>query len=76
MKSPPTPETQCAECIFQKRYPICAVKFTNKYQDQANHDTTFENSYQLTSGIYTSTILLTGQGFIFKFISRHDWQLI
>ena len=47
-----------------------------KYRGQANHDTTFENSYQLTSGIYTSTILLTGQGFIFKFISRHDWQLI
>ena len=26
MKSP-TPETQCAECIFQKQYPICAVNF-------------------------------------------------
>ena len=29
MKSP-TPETQCAECIFQKQYHICAVNFTNK----------------------------------------------
>ena len=32
-----------------------------KYRGQANHDTTFENSYQLTSGINTSTILLTGR---------------
>ena len=47
-----------------------------KYQGQANHDTTFENSQQLTSGINTSAILLTGQGFIFKCISIHDWQLI
>ena len=46
-----------------------------KYQVQANHDTTFGNSYQLTSGINTSTILLTGQGFIFKCMSLHDWQL-
>ena len=26
----PTPETQCAEGIFQIQYPICAVNFTNK----------------------------------------------
>ena len=32
-----------------------------KYQGQAYHDPTFENSYQLTSGINTSTILLTGR---------------
>ena len=43
MKSP-TPETQCVECIFQKQYPICAVNLQIKYQGQANHDTTFENS--------------------------------
>ena len=47
-----------------------------KYQGQANHDTTFENSQQLTSEINTSAILLTGQGFIFKCISIHDWQFI
>ena len=47
-----------------------------KYQGQANHDTTFENSQQLTSEINTSAILLTGQVFIFKCISIHDWQLI
>ena len=29
MKSP-TPETQCAEGIFQMQYPICVVNFTNK----------------------------------------------
>ena len=29
MKSP-TPETQCAEGIFQMQYPICAVNSTNK----------------------------------------------
>ena len=46
------------------------------YQGQANHDTTFENSYQLTSIINTSTFLLTGQGIIFKCISLHDWQLV
>ena len=43
----PTTETQCDECIFQKQYPICTVNFTYiqmKYQDQANHDTTFENT--------------------------------
>ena len=56
MKSP-TSETQCAECIFQKQYTICAkgcvmVSMTlifylclqTKYQGHANHDTTFENS--------------------------------
>ena len=26
----PTPETQCAEGIFQLQYPICVVNFTNK----------------------------------------------
>ena len=36
-----------------------------KYQVQANHDTAFENS-ELTSGVNTSTILSTGQGFIFR----------
>ena len=43
----PTTETQCDECIFQKQNPICTVNFTYiqmKYQDQANHDTTFENT--------------------------------
>ena len=40
----PTPETQSAECIFQKQYPICAVNLQIKYQGQAYHDTTFENS--------------------------------
>ena len=45
-------------------------------QGQANHDITFENSWQLTSGINTSTILLTSQGLISKCISLHDWQLI
>ena len=29
MKSP-TPETQCAERIFQMQFPICAVNFINK----------------------------------------------
>ena len=29
MKSP-TPETQCAEGIFQMQYPIYAVNFINK----------------------------------------------
>ena len=38
MKSP-TPETQCAQGIYQMQYPICA-----KYQGQADHDTTFANS--------------------------------
>ena len=47
-----------------------------KYQGQDNHDTIFENSYQLTAEINTSTILLTVQGFIFKCISLNDWQLI
>ena len=35
---------------------------------------TLQNSYQLTSIINTFRILLTGQGFIFKCISLHDWQ--
>ena len=61
-----SPETQCAECIFQKQYPICTLTLQTKYQGHANHDTTFENSQQLTSGINTSTILLTGWDFIFK----------
>ena len=47
-----------------------------QYQGQVNHGTTFENSSQLTSGTNTSTILLTCQGFIFKCIFLHDWQLI
>ena len=36
MKSP-TPETQCAQGIYQMQYPICA-------KGQADYDTTFENS--------------------------------
>ena len=43
MKSP-NPETQGIECIFQKKYLICAGNFTNKYQGQANHDTILEKS--------------------------------
>ena len=73
MKSP-TPETQCAEGIFQKQYLFVLLTLQIKHQGQVNHDTTFENSQQLTSGINTFTILLTGQGFIFKCISLHDWQ--
>ena len=42
MKSP-TPETQCAESIFQIQYPIGAVNFQIKYQGQAEHDPTFES---------------------------------
>ena len=68
------PETQSEECISQKQIVLLTLQI--KYQGQANHDTTFENSYQLTSGINDSTILLTGQGFIFKCISFHYWQLI
>ena len=75
MKSP-TPETQCTACIFQKQYLFVLLTLQIKHQGQVNHDTTFENSQQLTSGINTSTILLTCQGFIFKCISLHDWQLI
>ena len=53
---PATPETQCVECIFQKpiRYfntLFVLLTLQIKYQGQANHDTTFENSQQLTSGI-------------------------
>ena len=73
MKSP-TPETQCTACIFQKQYLFVLLTLQIKHQGQVNHDTTFENSEQLTSGINTSTILLTGQGFIFRCISLHDWQ--
>ena len=72
----PTPETQCAECIFRKQYLFVMLTLQIKHQGQVNHDTTFENSEQLTSGINTSTILLTFQGFTFKCISLHDWQLI
>ena len=41
MKSP-TPEVQCARCIFQKQYLLLTLQI--KYQSQVNHDTTFENS--------------------------------
>ena len=69
MKSP-THQAQCAGGIFQ-----CNTLFLLQiiYQGQAEHDTTFENFLQLTSRANTSTTLLTGQGFIFKFISLHDW---
>ena len=43
MKSP-TSETQCAECIFQKQYLFVLLTLQIKYQGQANHNTTFENS--------------------------------
>ena len=39
---PQTPETQCAECIFQKQFVLLTLQI--EYQGQANHDTTFENS--------------------------------
>ena len=68
MKSP-TPEGQCAKGIFQMLYPICVVNFTNNISRcgyQAEHETTFQNTYKLTSGMNTSTILLTGQGFILE----------
>ena len=69
MKSP-THKAQCAEDIFQ-----CSTLFLLQmiYQGQAEHDTTFENFLLLTSRTNTSTTLLTGQGFIFKFTSLHDW---
>ena len=75
MKSP-TPETQCEECIFRKQYLFVLLTLQIKHQGQVNHDTTFENSQQLTSGINNFTTLLTCQDFIFKCISLHDWQLI
>ena len=75
MKSP-TPQTQSAECIFRKQYLFVLLTLQIKDQGQVNHDTTFENSQKLTSGIHNSTIRLTCQGFIFKSISLHDWQLI
>ena len=65
MKSP-TPDTQCTACIFQKQYLFVLLTLQIKHQDQVNHDTTFEKSQQLISGINTSTILLTCQGFTFK----------
>ena len=40
----PTPETLCAECIFQKQHPIALLTLQIKNQGQANHGTTFENS--------------------------------
>ena len=65
------------QSVFFKRNILFALLTLQiKYQGQANHDTSFKTSDQLTSGINTSTILLTGQGFIFKCISLHDWQLI
>ena len=71
-----TPETQSAECIFRKQHLLVLLALQIKHQGQVNHDNTFENSQQLTSGINISTILLTCQGFIFNCISLHDWQLI
>ena len=65
MKSP-TPDTQCTACIFQKQYLFVLLTLQIKHQDQVNHDTTFEKSQQLISGINTSTILLICQGFTFK----------
>ena len=62
--------------FFKSNILFLLLTLQIKYQGQANHDTTFENSQQLTSEINTSAILLTGQGFIFKCISIHDWQLI
>ena len=62
--------------FFKSNTPFLLLTLQIKYPGQANHDTTFENSQQLTSEINTSAILLTGQGFIFKCISIHDWQLI
>ena len=43
MKSP-TPETLCAECIFQSNALFVLLTLQIKYQGQANHDTTFENT--------------------------------
>ena len=65
MKSP-TPDTQCTACIFQKQYLFVLLTLQIKHQDQVNHDTTFEKSQQLISGINTSTIPLICQGFTFK----------
>ena len=53
MKSP-TPETQCAECIFRKQHLFVLLTLQTKHQGQVNYDTTFENSQELTSGINTS----------------------
>ena len=39
-----TPETQCAECICQKHTIFVLLTLQIKFQGQANHDTTFENS--------------------------------
>ena len=73
MKSP-TPETQSV--FFKSNTLFVLLTLQIIYQGQANHNTTFENFQQLTSGKNTSTILLTGQDFIFKCISVQDWQLI
>ena len=43
MKSP-TPETQCADVIFEMKHTICAVNFTNDISRSGEHNTTFENS--------------------------------
>ena len=43
MKSP-IPETQCAERIFRKQTLFVLLTLQIKYQGQANHDTSFENS--------------------------------
>ena len=75
MKSP-TPGHSVQSVFFKSNTQFVLLNLQIKYQGQANHDTTFENSEQRTSGINTSTILLTSQGFIFKYISLHDWQLI
>ena len=40
----PTPETQCTESIFQKQYLFVLLILQIKYQGQANHGTTLENS--------------------------------
>ena len=69
-----TPEAKCAEGIFQMQYLFFLLTLQIKYQGQAEHDTTFEKSQQLTSGVTTSTILLSGWDFIFKCISPDEWQ--
>ena len=43
MKSP-TPETQCADVIFEMKHTICAVNFTNDISRSGEYNTTFENS--------------------------------
>ena len=70
----PTPKTHCAEGSFRMQYLFVLLTLQIKYQGQADYDITFQNSWQLTPGINTSTVLFTGQGFIFKCISLHDWK--